>query len=77
MYHVQELKLYASVGDPRHFGADPEESCKKKILFFPCNLPEATLSAKILGKIKYFENYFRPLNIFLRKGNDPDLDPYL
>ncbi len=93
-----------SVGDPWHFGADPDpplwlmdpdptpdptpffsdfkvapKNCSP--YFFLINYPQAhylslhKIFLKFCVKILFCKHYFSPLNIFLRKGKDPD--PYL
>ncbi len=56
-------------------------------LFFPYfGLPTGTLSSvlkirffakKFCVKILFCKHYFSPLNTFMRKGKDPEPDPYL
>jgi hypothetical protein len=50
-------------------------------VFFSYNLPAGALSSvfnfllKFCVKILFCKHYFSPLNTFMRKGKDPDMDP--
>ncbi len=64
--------------DPTPFVSDSKN--KKKNPFFSYNLPAGTLSSVLkiffllnfCFKILFCKHFFSPLNIFMRKGKDPD-----
>jgi hypothetical protein len=68
--------------DPTPFFGDFKDATKNSI-FLSYNLPAGTLSSvlkiyflqKICVKI-LFCNYFSPLSTFMKKGKDPDPEPY-
>jgi hypothetical protein len=65
--------------NPTPFFGDFKDA--KKVILFSSKLPAGTLTLvlKIIfcGKILFFKHYFSPLNTFMRKGKDPELDPNL
>ncbi len=82
--------LQSSVGDPWHFGADPDPNPtpffsdfkNAKQNFFHISFLQLTrrhinfcFKDKFCVKILFCQHYFSPLNTFMRKGKDPD--PYI
>jgi hypothetical protein len=74
---------HAPTPDPTPFFSDFKDA--KKLFFsilFSDSLPADTLSSvlkinfllKFCVKILFCKHYFNPLNIFMRKGKDPDPD---
>ncbi len=77
------------MGNPWHFGADPDlsfysefmDAKKFFFIFFSSNLPAGSLSSvlkfsfllKFCVNIFFCNLYFSPLSTYMRKGKDPDL----